>query len=305
MILITGAGGLLGANLAADILRRGVEVTAAGHGCLPAFEGVQAVRCDLTAIDNIVSLFARSRPSCVIHCAAATSVDSCESDPKYAWRVNMEMSRHLASQAAATGARFVYISTDSVFDGNRGNYTETDQPTPINVYARTKLAGEAAVREASPGALVVRTNIYGWNMQPKLSLAEWMLGRLESGLETPGFSDVVFCPILVNDLGDAILEMIEKGLTGLYHVAGSEACSKLDFAMEVARVFGRDPALVRPASVESARLRAPRPKNTSLCVSTISRVLGRSMPSLNAGLERFKTLRANGFEAYLKHAGRE
>ena len=142
-------------------------------------------------------------------------------------------------------------------------------------------------------------------MQPKTSLAEWILSRLEGGAEVPGFQDVAFCPILVNDLGDVILEMLERRLTGLFHVAGSEACSKYDFALHLAGTFGLDRALVQPTSIEHSHLRAPRPKNTSLCTDRIGRALGRPMPSLDAGLKRFKASRDSGFVAQLKQAGME
>jgi dTDP-4-dehydrorhamnose reductase len=214
--------------------------------------------------------------------------------------VNVEMSGRLAALAAQTGAQFVYISSDSVFDGVRGSYAEEDQVKPVNAYARSKLDGETAVR-----ALVVRTNIYGWNMQPKTGLAEWILSQLESGSEVPGFQDVIFCPILVNDLGDAILEMLERKLSGLYHVAGSEPCSKYEFALHLAGTFGLDKALVRPSSIEQSTLQAPRPKNTSLRTARIHRALGRAMPSLDAGLLRFKALRDSGFVARLRQSGRE
>ena len=215
------------------------------------------------------------------------------------------MSSALATVAAHFGSQFVYISSDSVFDGTRGGYAEEDDVAPVNAYARSKLEGEIAVRSASPDSLVVRTNIYGWNMQPKASLAEWILSRLEAGSEVPGFQDVVFCPILVNDLGEVILEMLGRRLTGLFHVAGSEACSKYEFALRLAGMFGLDRGLVRPTSVEHSALRAPRPKNTSLCTARVGRALDRPMPSLDAGLERFKALRDSGFVAHLKQPGTE
>jgi len=303
MILITGAGGLLGANLVADLARRGREVWAADCSWLPRLDGVRVAKCDFAVAEEALSLFMRLRPSSVIHCAAMTDVDRCESDPEETWRINVEMSGRLAALAAQIGSQFVYISSDSVFDGARGGYTEEDPVAPVNVYARSKFEGESAVRSFLPSALLVRTNIYGWNMQPKASLAEWILRRLETGLGLAGFQDVVFCPILVNDLGDLILEMLERRLTGLFHVAGSEACSKYEFAMRLAATFAFNQALVQPINIEDSQLRAPRPKNTSLSTARICGALGRPMPTVDAGLERLKTLRDSGFAARLKRAG--
>lgn len=305
MILITGAGGLLGANLVVDWAHRGLEVVAVDRAWLPRFECAEVAPCDLTVPEETASLFARWRPDCVVHCAALTDVDRCEVDPKQAWRVNVEMSGRLAALAAQAGSQFVYISTDSVFDGGRGGYAEENEVAPLNAYARSKFEGEIAVRGALPSALLVRTNIYGWNMQPKASLAEWVLSRLEAGTEVPGFQDVVFCPILVNDLGDVILGMLERSLSGLYHVVGSEACSKYEFALHLACTFGLDRGLVRPTSVEHSALRAVRPKNTSLCTARIRRALGRPTPDVDAGLRGFRALRDSGFVARLKKAGME
>lgn len=305
MILVTGAGGLLGSNLVVDLNRRGLAVIAAGRTCLPRLAGVEIVRCDLMAVENTDSLFAGSRPSCVIHCAALTDVDRCEADPQETWRVNVEMPRRLAASAAEAGSRFVYISSDSVFDGESAGYVEEDRVAPLNLYARSKVAGEIAVQRALPDALVIRTNIYGWNMQPKTSLAEWILSELEAGSEVPGFQDVVFCPMLVNDLGDIILEMLDRKLSGLYHVVGGDTCNKYEFALAIARMFGLNQALIRPATIETSLLRALRPKNTSLSTVKVCRAISRSMPSLYAGIERFKTLQHNGFVARLKQAGME
>jgi dTDP-4-dehydrorhamnose reductase len=303
-VLITGAAGLLGANLALQYRSSGLDVVATDLGRLPAIDGVQTVVCDLLEAGAAAKLIEERHPDCVIHCAALTNVDQCEADPGLALRVNAGISGNLAAVAARAGARFVYISTDSVFDGSRGGYTEADPVAPLNSYAKSKLAGERAVLEASPEALTLRTNIYGWNMQAKSSLAEWILARLESALETPGFLDVVFCPILVNDLADVILQAAGRGLSGCFHATGSEACSKYEFAVRIAEVFECDRALIRPASIDDSPLKAPRPKNTSLVVSRIEGALDRKMPGLDDGLQRFKALRQEGFVALLKHAGK-
>jgi dTDP-4-dehydrorhamnose reductase len=108
---------------------------------------------------------------------AATDIEACERDPALAHRLNTEMAQGVARAAAETGARLLHLSTDAVFDGADGSYREDQLPAPLNVYGKTKLAGEAAVSEAHPGALVVRTNFFGWNAKPKVNLAEWFLDR--------------------------------------------------------------------------------------------------------------------------------
>ena len=301
-IAVTGARGLLGANLVADIAGRGVRMVAIGRAGFPDWPLVLSVACDLSDARRSAEVLEELRPSCIIHCAALTDLDWCESHPETTWEINVEMSRHLAVTAGRIGASFVYISTDSVFDGTKGGYTETDSLGPVNVYARSKLAGEIAVRDVLPDSLMVRTSIYGWNLQPKLSLAEWILSKLESASSFPGFQDVTFCPILVNDLGDSIIEMLQRELTGVYHVTAADACNKYDFAVEVASVFGLDATLVQRSVVESVAFKAERPKNTSLDTARISQALGHPMPSIVEGLRRFKALRDGGYVARLKDA---
>lgn len=304
-MVVTGASGLLGANLALDIARNGAQVVAIykDHPLrLPRRQ--QSTPCDLTDQARTADLFRELDPNWIVHAAALTNVDWCETHPEETMRVNVEATRNVALAARRAHARLLYVSTDSVFDGTRGNYAESDPPEPVNLYAKSKLLGEAILAEELPDCLVVRTNIYGWNFQPKMSLAEWILSRLESGVEVPGFRDVIFSPILVNDLGDRLLRMMELELAGLYHVAGSQACSKYDFAVALAKTFGLDPGLVRPSTLEAIGLAAPRPRNTSLQVAKAGQALGGGLPDVYSGLRRMKSLRENGFVEQLRTAGR-
>ena len=291
---MTGASGLLGANLALRARKRGWDVVAAYNAHAFRADGVTSVRADLLDSSAAEELVRGYRPDWVAHCAAATGVDWCEEHPDEAYRLNAKVPRRLAWMTAEVGARLVYVSTDSVFDGASGNYSEEDAPAPVNTYAATKLAGERAVLEEHDGALVVRTNIYGWNMQSKLSLAEWVLARLDAGETVPGFSDVFFSPMLADDLADAMLDLMDRRLGGMYHVAGSERCSKYDFAVRVAEIFGFDPRSVRPAEIDSVTLTAARPRDVSLNTDKIQRSLGRPMPDVSAGLMGFKRARDSG-----------
>ncbi len=300
MILITGASGLLGASLVTRVHDLGNEVAGLYHQHPLQIPGVRTCRADLRDRRLISDLVTDLRPRTIIHCAAVTNVDWCEDHPLETERVNVEAAACLAEVAWVLKARFVYISTDSVFDGMRGNYTETDEPAPLNLYAKSKLRGEQEVLRRHPSALVVRVNIYGWNAQEKRSLAEWILGLLTAGKQVPGFTDVYFTPMLVNDLAEVLLAMLDEGMSGLYHVVGSERISKYEFARCVARTFGFDPRQVIPAALGEARLRAPRPLDTSLSTEKIAVALGRSMPDVGSGLRRFRGLQESGCAQQLK-----
>lgn len=300
MILVTGASGLLGSNLILSGAKSGREMLALTNRRRVRLAGVSTWQADLTDGATVRTVVSKSRPKAIIHCAAQTNLDVAERDPAGTQRINVETSRTLATLAAELGAKFVYISTDAVFDGVRSWNKETDPVHPLSVYGRTKYEGEAACAQANPGTLIARINIYGWNAQPKESLAEWMLGKLEADESFPGFADVYFCPMLVNDLADVLFTMLDRGLDGVYHVCGSERISKHEFGVRVARAFGLDENKVKRASVHDSPLVAQRALDISMSTERIAAAIGRKMPTTDEGLRRFAELRANGYRAELK-----
>lgn len=300
MLVITGASGLLGANLIVQAHNCGRDVVGLCHRHRINTRDFPIQAVDLTNQAAVRNVLSSLRPSQVIHCAAATNVDWCEEHPAEAEAINGDASGFLSELVSELGSRFVYISTDAVFDGKKGNYSETDKPAPLNVYARSKLRGEQQVLRNNPSALVVRVNIYGWNAQNKFSLAEWVLAQLASGKQVPGFTDVHFTPILVNDLAKVLLAMLDHGLSGLYHAGGSEKVSKFEFARRVALVFDFDPGLIVPTQVAEVYLQAKRPPDMSLNTEKICGVLGFPMPDVEFGLRRFRGLQAAGYPRKLK-----
>jgi dTDP-4-dehydrorhamnose reductase len=300
MILVTGASGLLGASLVSLAHEQGREVVGLYHRHPVRMDGVKMLAADLTDQAETSRLFRELKPSSVVHCAAATDVDWCEEHPEEAQRVNASVTASIAGISSQSGVHLLYISTDSVFDGERGNYAETDTPAPVNEYAKTKLQGEEEVLRENPTASIARVNLYGWNVQNKDSLAEWILRQLTLGKVVPGFSDVFFCPLLANDLADTMLALLDQNLAGLYHVVGSEAVSKYEFARRVASTFGFDPGRVVPTRMADARLKARRPRNTSLNTKKISAALGHPTPDVEAGLRSFARLRASGYADRIK-----
>lgn len=299
-LLITGAGGLLGANLVLEARTAGLQVTAVDLGHPVRLAGVTSVTADLARPGAARRVLEAQPPEWVIHCAAATSVDGCEEDPRTALRLNRDMAGQVAQAARAVGARLAHISTDAVFDGEAGPYSEQDAPRPINVYGASKLEGELVVQVEHPEAVVVRTNIYGWNAQPKHSLAEWFLARLEAGQACPGFTDAWFTPILVNDLAARLFELLRLGAGGLVHMAGGECVSKHGFGRSLARAFGLDPQQVRPAQGAAAGRAARRGARLCLDCRRAEGLLGAPMPGVEAGLARLRALREAGHVAALR-----
>ena len=298
-ILVTGASGLLGLNLALEASQQHtVFGTVNAHRlATSAFTVLQA---DLLAPGSVERVLDETQPDWVIHCAALANVDACEADPVLAVKLNSELPGKLAKYVARGGARLVHISTDAVFDGERGEYTEQDRPNPLSVYARTKLEGERAVWEADAQSVIARVNLFGWSLSGRRSLAEWFFNNLQAGKQVMGFTDVFFCPLSANDLAHVLLKILAKELVGLYHVVSSECSSKYDFGLALARLFGFDEHLISPASVWEAGLIAARSPNLTLKVDKLSRDIGVSPPVIDAGLARFYRLYQEGYPQKLK-----
>ena len=300
MLFVTGASGLLGSAVLLGAHDAGVSVAGQYWQHPLQIPGVTTHKINLRDHDSIRTTLELLRPEAIIHCAAATNVDWCEDHPQEAYEINARVSGILAETAHVLGARFVYISTDAVFDGEVGGYSESDSTSPLNTYAKSKLQGEREVLRVHPESLVMRVNIYGWNAQNKYSLAEWVLSELSAGKSVPGFIDVWFCPMLANDLAELIVAAIKRELRGVYHVSGSEKISKYDFARRVAETFEFYTDAVKPTRLADAKLRAPRSPDMSLDTSKIVHALGRQMPDVKSGLFRFRHLREGGYPQRVK-----
>jgi dTDP-4-dehydrorhamnose reductase len=190
----------------------------------------------------------------------------------------------------------VHISTDAVFDGKiQGAYTEDDQPNPLGVYSQTKLDGERAVGAANSRAAIARVNFFGWSLSGKHSLGEFFFNNLSEGRPVNGFTDVTFCPIFVCYTARLLLDILEKGLCGLYHVVGAQAMNKYQFGVEVARRFGLQESLISPRSIEGSGLTARRSHNLWLSTHKLSTDLGREIPRFSTGLDEFYTQFQQGY----------
>lgn len=287
LFLVTGASGLLGVNFALAVKKNDHHVIGVGNTALKPQAGFEYLQADLTQPGVIDPLLAQTRPDVVVHCAALANLEACEANPELAAEVNAVLPGRLAEAALQCKAGFIHISTDAVFDGSMGHYRETEQPNPLSVYARTKWEGEQAVAAANPQALIARVNFYGWSAAGNRSLAEFFVNNLSRGQRVKGFTDVFFCPLMVVDLVDLLVEAAQKHLAGLYHVVGAQPMTKYDFGAAIARRFGFDPALITPALVAEGGLSAARSPNLTLDTGKITAALGHPLPDFDSGLDKF------------------
>jgi dTDP-4-dehydrorhamnose reductase len=298
-ILITGVSGLLGINLSMEAMQDH-EIIGVDRGKLKSapFPVVKANFYDrhvfIPALDNF-------RPDWVINCAALTNLEECERYPGQAKILNTNLARDLAVDCAERHIKLIHLSTDAVFAGTQEDaYVEEDEPNPQSIYARTKLDGERAVQEAYPQAIIARVNFFGWSLSGRRSLAEFFFNNLSEGRNVNGFTDVIFCPMWVTDLSRTLIAMLEKNLSGLYHVVGSQAISKYQFGLEVARRFGLQENLILPLSVEDSDLTARRSHNLWLSVHKLSTDLGCEIPSFSTGLDGFYTQFQQGYQQKIR-----
>lgn len=288
--LITGASGFLGSNapryLSSDI--RLLAATRAGEP-LPGYAG--SIALDLTNVAASEETIRKARPSVIVHSAALANHEQCENDHALAQLVNAEATGHLASIAQQIGARFIFISTDAVFDGSHGNYSETDQVSPFSIYGESKLAGEVAAL-AETNALVIRTNFFGWSPSGARSILEFFVNNLTNGLPVNGYTDFTVTSIYVGDLLERIELLAASGETGVFHLASRNALSKFDFGVGVAETFGLNASLISPQSAVAGSHDTSRVRNLSLSTDRISRTLGHPMPSQHEGIMRAQAERS-------------
>ena len=306
-VLVTGASGLLGINLALEAAKEHTVFGLVNHLSIRA-EAFEVIQADLLIEGALERVLDQVQPDWVIHCAALAILDTCEVDPEKARKINTEIPTRLAMQlvspVVSSGARLLHISTDSVFDGQRGNYTEDDPPNPLSVYAKTKFDGEVAVLAANPQALIARVNMIGWSIIGTRSLSEFFFNNLRAGNQVMGFTDVFFCPLLVNDLAKLLLKMLEMNLTGLYHVVSSDSLSKYDFGVRLAKLFELDDSKITPTSVEKSGLKAARSPRLTLNVNKLTSALNESPHDVITGLIRLYELYLQGYPEYLRSLGR-
>lgn len=297
-VLVTGASGLLGINLAVETAKQ-YEVIGVINTQTLSRTPFQLLTAELLAKDAFAEILDKVQPDWVIHCAALANLDECEDDPAFAELMNAILPGEIA-RVCYNKTRLLHISTDAVFDGSRIDVTEDDEPNPLSVYGRTKLSGEWAVMEANPDAIIARVNLFGWSLKGKRSLAEWFFYNMQAGKAVKGFTDVCFKPMLANHLTQVLLDLLEANQSGIYHVVGANCISKYDFGLAIAQECNLDESLISPVSVIDFGLKAARANNLCLNTNKVEKVLHRSLPEFSTGVKQFFELYQQGYPQILR-----
>ncbi len=284
-MLITGVSGLLGNNLAYYFQDK-YDVLGLYHSFPINRKGMGTKQCDLMDKDKVFEVISDFCPEVLIHCAALANVDQCEKDEILARKLNIDSVENIIQVLEGSNTKFVHISTDNIFNGEKGSYMEGDQPLPVNIYAKTKYAAESIALKFD-NTIVARINIFGWNVQNKQSLGEWVLSELQNQNKIKGFVDAIFSSLYTFDLAKLIEAALEKDIKGIYHFAASDSMSKYDFAVEIAELVELDQGLIEPSSVDDFEFTARRPKNLSLNTQKLQGELKIKIPTVKESIQNF------------------
>lgn len=287
-LLITGASGLYGSKLSDTAVRKNHEVHAGYVRDRPAYG--TAVQFDVADKNRVEEVFEKIRPEVVVHAATLTDVDKCETDKELAWKINVEGTRNVAEAAKASHAFLVYISTDYVFNGEKGNYKETDTPDPVDYYGLTKLEAEEIVQEIMEEYCIARGSvIYGaLPAAGKINFALWLINKLKGAEKPKLLTDQWNTPTLNTNMADMTLEIIERKLTGIYHTSGATRISRYDFAKQLAQTFNLNADLLTPNTMAEFSWSAKRPKDSSLDTTKAQQTLKNKPLEIQQALEQLK-----------------
>lgn len=290
-ILITGANGLVGHKLVELLIAHGgVRILATGLGAsrLPETFSRRYLweSMDITSKDDVERVFQHYQPTSIIHAAAMTQADTCEENQESAFRINVEGTANLIQAAERYSSYFVFLSTDFVFDGENGPYSEEDEANPVNFYGQTKLASEVLLQKSKLRWAIVRT-VLVYGVAEGLSRSNiilWVRASLMAGKTIQVVTDQVRTPTLVEDLAEACYLMIVKKAEGIFHVSGAEVLTPFQMAELTADYFGLDKGLLQPVNASTFTQLAKRPPKTGFIIQKVQRELGFAPKSFINGI---------------------
>jgi dTDP-4-dehydrorhamnose reductase len=291
-ILITGANGLLGQHLVKKLFDATLHEIIATSKSEPRFilqdSRVHYHSLDITDGVAVNVLLEKLMPDTIIHCAALTQVDECELDPVKAWTVNVTATRFLVDAAKKINAFFIFISTDFVFDGIKGPYTEEDMVNPVSYYGSTKVAAEKAVAESGLQYAIVRTCLVYGNILTgnRSNIITWVKENLQEGKQIKVVNDQWRTPTYVEDLADGILLIEEKKATGMFNISGGDFLTPYDMAMATAAYRNLDTSLIEKTDASFFKQTAKRPAITGFVIDKAKRELGYKPLSFQEGLKK-------------------
>ncbi len=290
-ILVTGANGFLGHYLVAALLKKKYSVIATGKGeCRLPFaghDGFEYATMDFTDPFSVHDVFDKYKPEIVVHAGAMSKPDECELQQWQAYLTNVEGTVNMMHNAEEQKSFFVFVSTDFIFDGEKGMYKEEDEAIPVNFYGKTKMEAEEAVREYEYGWAIARTVlVYGKPLSGRNNILGIVKEKLEKGEEYSVVDDQVRTPTYVEDLADGIVAIIQKKATGIYHLSGSDVITPYEMACKAADYLELDKSLIKKVTSANFSQPAKRPLKTGFIIDKAKKGLGFAPIPFEEGLKK-------------------
>ena len=290
-ILITGANGFLGHYIVQQLVKKKYEVIATGKGdCRLPFkdvEGFQYQTMDFTDPFEVHDVFEKYKPEVVIHAGAMSKPDDCELQQWQAYVTNVEGTVTMLINAEEQKSFFVFVSTDFIFDGERGMYKEEDKAAPVNFYGKTKMEAEDAVKEYEYDWAIVRTVlVYGKPLAGRSNILSIVKEKLEKGEEYRVVDDQIRTPTYVEDLAAGIIAIIEKKAKGIYHLSGSDVLTPYEMACKAVDYLGLNKSLIKKVTAADFAQPAKRPLKTGFVIDKAKNELNYMPVSFEEGLKR-------------------
>lgn len=292
-ILITGSNGLLGQNLLELFLKDTEKYQVVGFSKGENRSGrtdFDYHEIDITNKQLLAEKTKQIRPDFIINTAAMTNVDACENDKESCYDLNVNVVKNLTTICAEIKAHLIHISTDFIFDGKKGNYTEEDIPNPLSYYGETKLLSEEWLQKSSIDFTILRTIlVYGLvNDMSRSNIVLWVKESLESKKQITIVDDQFRTPTYVEDLALACKISIDKKATGIFNISSNQLLSIYEIAQEIATTFQLDRDLIKPISTNTLNQTASRPAKTGFDLTKTNKILEFNPKSFKEDLQRFK-----------------
>jgi len=289
-LVITGVNGLLGQNILVRAIPKynvlGIDLHDEPFIKKNKFEYQKLDLTDRRAVREIIMGY---EPGYVINTGAMTDVDGCESQKEKCWKINVESVENIAYAARKSGAKIVHLSSDYIFDGKAGPYSEISAPNPVGFYGKSKLASENILISSELDYAIVRTMVlYGSGVQVRRNFVTWLIEKLKQDEKVTIVTDQVGSPTLADDLAGAILKIIEYKKWDIYHISGSELIDRYNFALKIADIFKLDKSLISSITTPELKQPALRPLKSGFIIDKAKAELGIEMSSAEEGLKILK-----------------
>lgn len=285
-IFITGATGMVGKDVCFYLSDK-YKIFAGTTDKNAKIKNCEMVLIDITDKENLIKTIEKIKPDYILHLAALTNVNLCEEKKELAEKINVSGTKNIVLASEKINAKLIYASTNYVFDGKKGMYTEEDIPNPVNFYSLTKLNGEKEVLKYS-NSVVTRVCPFGLGTDEKPSFTTTIINQLRKNERINIFSDQFFSPISTYNYAEVLIKIFETNFTGLINIAGSERLSRYDFAKKIAEVFNLDSRLLNPIKINELSESAKRPKDTSLDISKAKNLFGNIFLGALSGIKLMK-----------------